>query len=181
MRGEPCKELGGGQVCDGQGLWRKVLLSCATWFPKGSHASLTEPRASVSPDGRDLGDGRLKDRGKDFCSEGGTLLSWAEDLCSPRKGDPLSWEETREEGVEQAGAVAGGRGPRSLWQRRRGGGQNHRRAELPALNSHRTVGAQGGELDGQESVTEHPHPLPPLHSPEAFRSLSEESERGASE
>ena len=51
-----------------------------------SQASLTEPRASVSPDGRDLGDGRMKDRGKDFCSEGGRLLSWAEDLCHPGRG-----------------------------------------------------------------------------------------------
>ena len=162
----------------GQGLRRKLLLSCAIWFPK------EDPRAYVSPDGSDSGDRRLKRQRKGFLLRRSEALVLGRGPVLTQEGGPsLSWEETREEGVEQAGVVGGRGAEASALCGRRGKGEAiaTRRVQFTVTEFSPVPWEPREASWTAESQSPSIHPLPPRCSPEAFRSLSEESENHASE
>ena len=156
---------------------RKLLLSCAIWFPK------EDPRAYVSPDGRDSGDRRLKRQRKGFLLRRSEALVLGRGPVLTQEGGPsLSWEETREEGVEQAGGGVGGAVASALCGRRgKGEARATRRVQFPVIEFSPVPWEPREASWTAESQSPSIHPLPPLRSLEAFRSLSEESENHASE
>lgn len=97
-------------------------------------------------------------------------------------GPSLSWEETREEGVEQAGLGSGLAEPSALCGRGgKGEARATRRVEFPATEFSPGPWEPREASWTAESQSPSIHPLLSLYSPEAFRSLSEETENHTSE
>lgn len=161
----------------GAGAAEKASAVMCHWFPK------EDPWAYVSPDGTDSGDGRLKRQRKGLLLRRSEALVLGRGPVLTQEGGPsLSWEETREEGVEQAGAVEGAAEASALCGREgKGEARATRRVQFPA-SEFSPVSWEPREVSWMaKSQSLSIHPLPPLHSPEVFRSLSEESENHASE
>ena len=111
-------------------------------------------------------------------------MSWAEDLCSPRKGDPLSpgRRQGKKEWSRQGWWGVGGAEASALCGRRGKGEARATRRVQFTVTEFSPVPWEPREASWTaESQSPSIHPLPPLCSPEAFRSLSEESENHASE
>lgn len=163
-----------GRGLRGQGLRRMLPLPCATGVPRGRPASPCEScwerlgtRETKKPKERTAAQ-----------KAGGSCPG-----CSLRKGDPLS--PGRRQGKKEWSRQGWGRGPvePSALCGRGGKGEARatRRVEFPATEFSPGPWEPREASWTAESQSPSIHPLPPLHSPEAFRSLLEETENRTSE